>query len=123
MAVILVGLARMEQHVRDTSDGNETVDAIAKGRKGRTWRGAPLSAKTLHAAIAEAQPAARQTDLPKRSRQRDGDPERLFSMIAALQRPVDDNKGPVRRHAPRQSADRLGRQLAETARPLRTLRG
>ena len=73
-------------------------------------------------AVAEAEAAARQTDLAERGSQQHHRPIRLLAVMRALQRPRRRHHRACRRHAPRQRADRVGRNAGDRRGPVGVLR-
>ncbi len=74
--------------------------------------------ESLHASVAEAETAAGQTDLAEHRGERDGSPNRLLAVVAALQRPIDVDEGPRRGHLAREAANPVSRNLAQAGGPV-----
>ena len=72
-------------------------------------------------AIAEAEAAARQSDLSERRGQQHHRPVRLLAVMRALQRPRGGQHGARRGHPARQRADRLGRHAGDRRSPVGVL--
>src|SRR5687767_6751360 len=66
-----------------------------------------MSAFGVDRPVSETKTAPGQTDLPEHAGERDRHPECLLAVVAPLQRPARVDHRAVRRHAPRQAADRV----------------
>ena len=66
LSVVLERLTRVEQQVRDASDRDEAANRIAAERQSRNRHIRQQGREALHAAVAEAEAAAGQTDLAER---------------------------------------------------------
>ena len=118
-AVVIVGLAGMQQAIGDARRRNGAVERIgaAASIAGRAERQRRLG-DAGRRAIAEAEAAARQPDLAEHAASSTTRPIGLLAVIGALQRPRRRDHGARRRHAARQRADGLGRNAGDRRRPV-----
>ena len=92
LAVVAIGAAGMEQHVRDAGDRDEVGNAVAALRQRRHRHGVVAPPVIGDGAERIAVAAARQADLAQRSREHRAHPDRLLAMFGALQRVRDDDQ-------------------------------
>ena len=118
LAVEVVRLARRQEHVRHAGHGDRRARAVELGGQGGDAHARHLGAHVRHRAVAVAEAAARQPDLPEERGERDGGPDRLLAVLGALQRPGRGDHRPPRRHASREIAHRRGRHAGDLLRPL-----
>ena len=85
-AVVVVGLARVQQHVGDPRDRDEFVDAVATHRHLRQRHRDRRLAGVRDRAQRKGKAAARQPDLAEHRGQHNRHPDRLLAMLGALQR-------------------------------------
>ena len=119
LAVEVVGLAGVQQHVRDPRDGDGRARRVDRGRQPRHAHRGDVRADVGHRAVAVAEAAARQPDLPEERGERDRRPHRLLAVLGALQRPGRGDHRPARRHAPREVAHGRRRDAGDPLGPLR----
>ena len=121
LPVVVVAGAGMQQHVRDPGHRDVGVDAV--GALGQARRGHPAGVPDVAARpVAVPESAARQADLAEHRGQDQAQPDRLFPVLGALQRPADRDQRAPGRHLAGQRADPLGRDAGQGGRPLRGLR-
>ena len=80
------------------------------------------SADVAEGAVALAEAPAGQPDLAEHGREGHREPRRLLAVLDTLERVVHVDQGPLRGHAPGQSADGRRGNLGQPGRPLRRLR-
>ena len=122
LAVEVERRAGIEQAIGDARrrdrDVDRILDAVHRRRRERQRRIADAGAR----AVAEAEAAARQPDLAERRGEQHHRPVRLLAVMRALQRPRRGHHRARRRHAPRQRADRVGRNAGDRRGPVGVLR-
>ena len=119
LAVEVVGLAGVQQHVGDPRDGDGRARRVDRGRQPRHAHRGDVRAHVGHRSVAVAEAAARQPDLPEERGERDRRPHRLLPVLGALQRPGRGDHRPARRHAPREIAHGRRRDAGDPLGPLR----
>lgn len=102
-AVVVEGRAGVEQHVADARDGNEVAHAIAALRQSRGADRVAALAIVGQRAQRVVVAAAGQAQLAQRGRQHGAHPDRLLTVLGALQRMRDHHQ-----HAP--AVQRLGQR-------------
>ena len=122
LAVEVEGLAGMEQHIRDTREGDEIGHGVAPLGQSRRADAQRPAADVSERAVALAEAAAGQPDLAEHRRQGHRQPRRLLAVLDALERVVDVDQGPLRGHAPGERADARRGNLGQPLGPLRRLR-
>ena len=120
--VEVVGAARVQQHVGDAGDGDRIADLVLRARQGRRADRAANPAHAGDGAVAEAEAAAGEADLPHHRGERDQHPEGLLAMVAPLQRPAGGEHGARRRHGAGEIADRHRLDAGDGGGPVRVLR-
>ena len=110
-------LAGIEQAIRDAGDGNGAAGRISKAVHDRHVAAPCHRSDTVHRAVAEAEAAARQADLPEHGGKRDQRKIRLFAVIGALQRPGSAQHHPARRDHLPERFKLTDRNAADIGRP------
>ena len=121
LAVEIIGLAGVAQHVGDARHRDHLVHRIGALRQRHAAHPAKAVPDAANGTVAVAHAAARQADLPQHRRQHRRHPVGLLAMLAPLQRPCHGNHRAGGRHAPGQRADRLWRRSAKRRGPFRRL--
>ena len=117
----VVGLAGVQQHFADAGHRDEVFHVagpLGQGGRGHARTGA---AQPCAGAVAEAEAAAGQADLPQHGGERYGGPERLLAVIGTLHRPGHVHQAANRCHPAGEAPDSCGVDLGDFAGPFRGL--
>ena len=121
-AIEVVRLAGVQQALRDPRRRNGAIERIGRDLHARRAERRRRFGDAGRGAVTEAEAAARQADLAETRSEQQHRPIGLLAVIGALQRPRRADHGAVRRHAPRQRADGVGRDAGDRRRPVGVLR-
>ncbi len=113
----------LQQHVGEARDRDEVADGVGALRQRRAAVLRKGAAHQVDRAVAHGEAAARQADLAQHAGERDHRPERLLAVMAALQRPVDADRGARRRHLAGKRRDARGGYAGDLLGPRRVLAG
>ena len=119
LAVKLVCLARMQQHIGKARHRNHLVYRVLSGGKARPGKGLTHRPRQIGAGVAKPQSAARRTDLPQQRGERHRRPVGLLALARPLNRPGDIDHRALAGHLARQRGNPLRLNTGYRRRPLR----
>ena len=119
LAVKLVCLARMQQHIGKARHRNHLVYRVLSGGKARAGKGLTRRPRQIGAGVAKPQAAARRTDLPQQRSERHRRPVGLLALARPLNRPGDIDHRALAGHLARQRGNPLRLNTGYRRRPLR----
>ena len=108
----------MEQHVGDAGDGDLEVAGAWRHRKAADRGLVGGAARLVHGAVAEGDTCAGQPDLAEHGGERHQGPERLLSVLRALEGPGRGQHDPAAAEPPGQGLDAFGRDAGDGGGPL-----
>ncbi len=118
LPVEVEGLARLEQHVGQAGERDGGAHRVRPLGQGGGMAPEGRAADVAERAVAAAESAAREPDLPEHRRQRDHHPRRLLAVLSSLEGPVRVDERPARRHPARERPDRRRGDPGDPLRPL-----
>ncbi len=123
LAVVVVGLAGVQQHVRDPGDRDVAGHRVRRAPQGRHRDGVARAPVVAERPETVDEPAARQPDLAEHRSQRRPAPDRLLAVLGALQRLRARHQGPPVAEPRGQLPDRDGVDAGDRSGPVGGLVG